>query len=92
MKVKPEHMQTLRVALAPLDTVALRAEYAAGKFPHAERCKDVDMRYRWDLLYMVHGSVREPLMKALYAYANDSHIDTALRAIVDLHPLTDTGK
>lgn len=46
------------------------------------RVKDVNKRYRWDILFAVPSSRRNPIMNRLYAYANDEHIDTALRAIV----------
>jgi hypothetical protein len=39
------------------------------------------MRYRWDLLYAIPRDVRQPIMDALYQYCDDTHIDTALKAI-----------
>jgi len=86
MKIKPADLQVLRAAIEPLDTPTNRQAYRSGAFPRADRCKDVNKRYRWDLLYASrikigdgagsHGDVD------LYAYMDDSHIDTALRSIV----------
>ena len=86
MKIKNEDLVILRNAIAPLDTPERRELYRAGKFSKSELCKDKDMRYRWDLLYAsrlkigdgigIQGDVN------LYAYLNDSHIDTALRSLV----------
>lgn len=73
MKIKAEHLSLLQSLVAPLDTPALREEYrAAGLSP---------MRYRWDLLFRVPYHARFPLIDAMYQYANDTHIDTALRHI-----------
>ena len=47
-----------------------------------DRVKDVDKRYRWDLLWAIDQERRYPLLDGLYRYLNDSHIDTALRRIV----------
>ncbi len=77
MKIKERDLAALRSAVCPLDTPLIRATYARGDFPRAELCKDLDKRYRWDLL---HAS-RFPVTN-LYSYMNDTHIDTALRSIV----------
>ena len=86
LKITPEDLQVLRNALTPLDTQERRTAYRNGQFPNAERCKDLDMRYRWDLLYasglkLGDGvGVRGDL--DLYAYLDDDHIDSALRHLV----------
>ena len=80
MKMRPEHIQTLRAHIAPLDTPERRARYAAGDFPRAAGTKDVNLRYRWDLLWAAAPSGW--VAKELYPYLNDEHIDTALRRLV----------
>ena len=86
MKVKPEHFRKLQAAIAPLDTTALRQNYKDGLFPGAEACKDLYLRYRWDLLYMSRLKIGDGVgIKGdvdIYGYANDDHLDTALRRIV----------
>lgn len=43
------------------------------------KSKDVEMRLRWDAFHAAkHGGI----LSALYAYANDEHIDTALKKIM----------
>lgn len=84
MKIKPEHFEHMRTAIAPLDTAYWRERYAAGDFQRADRCKDVNKRYRWDL-FSAAGLARYAC-DTLYSYLDDAHIDTALRAIVK--PLT----
>ena len=61
--------------VAPLDTTERRDWYRANRV--TLRAKDLDMRYRWDLL----RASRFPTT-SLYSYLDDTHIDTALRAIV----------
>lgn len=49
------------------------------------RCAEVadhQKRMRWDLLWAVERDKREPLIRGLYSYCNDDHIDTALKAII----------
>lgn len=86
MKITDDDFAALRSAIAPLDTPARRLQYREGKFPNAERCKNVNMRYRWDLLYATGLKIGDGVGIQgdidLYAYLNDSHIDTALRSLV----------
>lgn len=52
------------------------------------RVKDLDMRFRWDLLWAVPNTPRTVLMKRLYAYLDDTHIDTALKKIISKNEIT----
>lgn len=80
MRFKPDHLDTLRAAIAPLDTPELRDRYARGDFPRADAVRDLDRRYRWDLFWTAGGA---QLARSFYAEDySDTHIDTALRAIV----------
>ncbi|WP_234305477.1 hypothetical protein, partial [Diaphorobacter sp. J5-51] len=96
LRLKKEHDMNLRIrdadlavlqkAICPLDTNERRARYQSGKFPYAEGCRDINMRYRWDLVYAsgmrfgdgrgMQGSLN------LYSYLNDKHIDAALRSFI----------
>ena len=80
MRVTPTDLETIRTAVTPLDTDARREVYRRWQFPRAELVRDIDRRYRWDLYW---AAVREgnSLPDSTHGY-NDSHIDTALRAIV----------
>ena len=81
MKIKPEHVAYLRERIVPLDSPERRECYRKGQFPRADKVKDLDRRYRWDLVYSVPGLIRWMCVN-LYPYANNDHIDTALRSIV----------
>jgi hypothetical protein len=80
MKIKPEHFATLKAAIQQHDTPERRARYLKGDFPRSDRTKDLNMRYRWDLLWEFVGTTF--ITTQIYPYANDTHIDTALRNIV----------
>ena len=77
MKISDDDFSALKSTVSPLDTSEARSAYQRRDFPRAELCRDVDKRYRWDLL---HAS-RFPVT-SLYSYLDDTHIDTALRNIV----------
>jgi hypothetical protein len=79
MKISPASFDALRAAIEPLDTPEVRELYLTGQFPRADRVKDLDVRYRWDLYW----AARRSFDVDLYAEGLvDSHIDTALRRIV----------
>lgn len=81
MKASKEIQEQFRAALEGIDTEYWRTEYRAGRFHNADKTKDVNKRYRWDLLHSVPDSWR--LTSACYDQGmNDSHIDTLLRSIV----------
>lgn len=41
-----------------------------------------DKRYRWDCFWRADGEKRSEWARRVYEYADDTHIDTALRHIV----------
>lgn len=44
------------------------------------KAKDVEKRLRWDLLY--YRGLNQWVCDNVYTYANDDHVDTALRQIM----------
>lgn len=91
MKMNRKHFQALmsrihdvRDELGP----AFVALYIAGEFPRADLCKDVNKRFRWDLFFSIDADWRRDFMSEVYAYCDDTHLDTALRAIVPPLPRT----
>lgn len=82
MKVTVEHRQymteKMRIRLATYPPEALVTYLASIKTD--QRVGDWEKRFRWDLC---HASGLTPwICKELYAYVNDTHIDTALKAIM----------
>jgi hypothetical protein len=72
MKIKPEHVEHMRAAIAPFDTSFHRGRYAAAGLSTT--------RYQWDALR--HAGLMPWLCDTLYTYANDTHIQTALNRII----------
>lgn len=78
MKISDRSLESMRERITPLDTEENRTKYLNGEFPRADKVKDLDKRYRWDLAHAAGVAVT-----ALYDEGlNDTHIDTALRNIV----------
>lgn len=78
MKIKPEHFEYIKAAIANLDPEKVAAHKEALKGD--SRVRDLDKRFRWDCL---HATVPSRwVCDNLYPYMNDDHIDTALRKIV----------
>jgi len=78
MKIIPSHLAYIENAIgkiAPQDVKVLRAAIV-----QEGRAKDVEKRLRWDLSY--RAGLSQWFCTNVYPYANDDHIDTALRAIV----------
>lgn len=80
LKITTTSLEALRERIAPLDTDANRQAYREGRFVRSDKVKDLDRRYRWDLLW---ATCAGPFVSDLYAEGlNDSHIDSALKAVV----------
>lgn len=81
MKMSSALYDWLRAEVERHDTEARRAAYREGLYPRAERTRDPNLRYRWDLLWAVHGRLPDAL-RAELSDLRDTHIDKALRRIV----------
>lgn len=83
LRMSREHFLELGCLVSEHDSNERRDAYRRGDYPRSERTKDVNMRYRWDLVWASDKGHRTRLFDALYADGlNDDHIDTALRRIV----------
>ena len=71
-----EHMRTRVLELGPQRLV----DYAAMLRTAAE-VKDTNKRMRWDLFHVAVPN-KADLYRDLYEYLDDSHIDSALRAVM----------
>lgn len=77
MKIKPEHYTAIKSIIGSFEREQVLA-YKALKLG-----KDPERRFRWDLFTFARRSGAEKIvMDDIYRYANDNHLDTALRAIV----------
>ena len=76
MKITPAHYVHMRDAIAGLlpHVDSLKAAIAADP-----RVKDPARRLRWDMLW--RAGLSDWVCREIYPYADDSHIETALRRI-----------
>jgi hypothetical protein len=83
MKITKEHYEILKsaIALLPASMVAEHKLYIIEE----GKAKDVDKRLRWDTLYASRIKIGDGIGMSglpLYKYMNNTHIDTALKAIM----------
>lgn len=77
MKIKPEHYNFLKTSMGPFkDKIQSHYDFILQE----GKAKDPEMRLRWDLLYAAIPS--SVICDMLYPYLNDTHIDTALKNII----------
>jgi len=77
MKIKPEHYAHMLEAIRPLQPkLAGHREYLKTD----SRVKDLEKRLRWDALWA--SKITQWLSDTVYKYANDDHVDTALKQIM----------
>jgi hypothetical protein len=78
MKIQQEHFNHMKAAIAaiPAEKVAAHAKFIANE----GKAQDEEKRLRWDLSY--YAGLTPFICKNVYPYANDDHVDTALRAIM----------
>lgn len=78
MKMKPDHYNHMKSAIASIDTAKVASHKEA--LTHDARVKDLEKRFRWDLC---HAAIPSSwICDNLYSYLDDSHVDTALRSII----------
>ena len=84
MKMTTEHFNELKDRIehrlsADREGLLSVERYREGKFNNADKCRDVQKRYCFDLLY---SSVPASwVCRELYPYLDDGHIYTALKQI-----------
>ena len=72
MKIKPEHLEYMRKAIAANSKAPTRATYKAEGLSA--------MRWRWGIASQ--SGLIPFICKELYEYLDDTHVDTALRHIL----------
>ena len=80
MKMKPGVFDRLKAAIEPFDTEVRRQRYRDLDFKNAHAVKDLDKRYRWDLLWVAVDN--KEVGYIVFDGLSDAHMDTALRKIV----------
>ena len=78
MKIKTEHYNYMFMAVMGLgkpQIISIRDDVEQNP-----KVKDVEKAFRWALIHVAIPS--KWICDNLYSYANDDHIDTALKAVV----------
>lgn len=76
MKIKKEHIDYMKHAICADSKAPTLAEYTQKGLSAK--------RWRWDLLY--RAKISAWISDNIYPYADDTHIDTALRHITGTNP------
>jgi len=83
MKITKEHYTTLKAAILALPTQQVLTHYkelkAAG---HTDRRFYFDVLYAADKEFKQHSEAKTSLITEIYKYANDDHLYTALKRIL----------
>ena len=84
MKIAEGHYDAMKAAIESIPDVHgmslddIAVSYEHGKFPRADKVKDLQKRFCFDLLHAANVS---ELVHEIYEYANDDHIFAALKRI-----------
>ena len=84
MKIKPEHYKVLKDGIEKIGIEKIKLHKIDLPF-RVNPPKDLNKRVRWDCLYASGIKIGDGIGMAglpLYAYLNDTHIDTALKHIM----------
>ncbi len=76
-KIHPEHYDHMKAAMSGLFH---EADDRRAQIVVEGKAQDVEKRLRWDLSYA--AGLTPWICDNIYPYANDDHIDTALRNIM----------
>lgn len=77
LKIKQDHFQIIKMSFLTKSKDELKKYKDLLKTDCS--IKDIEKRFRWDLLYGLVGS--NWVCDTLYPYLNDNHIDSALKQI-----------
>ena len=81
MKIKPLHLERLRKAIEWVleNFPNIVEDYEQGRFTRADKVKELQKRFCFDLLYA--AGVNHWVVDELYPYMGDTHLYTALKAV-----------
>ena len=78
MKIRPDHYATMRDAIATIP--ADKIQEIRNHVLTSDRVHNREKCFRWNLSYA--AKLTPFICDNVYSYADDTHIDTALRSIV----------
>ena len=82
-KLKLAHLSSIiEPYIMALNTEQNRQAYRDGKFHNADKVKDINMRFRFDVLYAIPSNVRNEFYRQAYKIGNDSHVNSLLKSLI----------
>lgn len=66
-----------------LNTDRNRQAYRDGLFPRADKVKDLNKRFRFDVLYAIPSEVRKSFYDEAYKLGNDTHVNSLLKSLIN---------
>lgn len=87
MKIKPKHFDHMKDKINQVIENSGGVEFVVNKyenglFPNAQKVKDLQCRFCFDLLYA--AGLTRFVIDEIYTYANDKHLLTALKKIAPI--------
>ena len=79
MKITSKHYNIMKTAIAKIWTQE-KHDYHYQFIINEGKAKDTNKRLRWDWLY--YAKLNQFICDEIYLYANNDHIDTALKRII----------
>ena len=80
MKISKDHLDYINVQLNCLGYKQYISMYQTGQFHNANKVKDLNKRFRWDMFNL--AGLGSFACRELYDYLDDRHIDSALKSLI----------
>lgn len=82
-KLKLAHLAgIIEPYIMALNTEQNRQAYKGGKFHNADKVKDINTRFRFDVLYAIPSNARNDFYKQAYKIGNDTHVTSLLKSLI----------
>lgn len=82
-RLKLAHLSAdIKPYIDALNTDKNRQAYKDGKFPNADKVKDLNVRFRHDVLNAIPSQVRSDFFSKAYKIGNDTHVNSLLKSLI----------
>lgn len=81
MKASREFFEEVKSEIEKLPIQDLVNDYENGEFVRSDKVKDLNIRFRWDLFWMIAPKLSETAQIEM-GYLHDDHLDTVLKKLV----------
>lgn len=82
-RLKLAHLSSIiEPYILALNTEQNRQLYKDGNFHNADKVKDINTRFRFDILYAIPSNVRNDFYSKAYKIGNDNHVNSLLKSLI----------